>query len=187
MRIRSCPAMVLIVTMTLGSMPVAAQDAGTVGITMGYPAAIGLLVRASDKVAIRPELNFSGGSGESETSFFASTSDSWAIGTGVSVLFYMKKYDRLQTYVSPRFTYSHTSNSSDIAGPVSTPETNASSNSYGFAGLFGAEQSLGDKFAVFGEVGFGFSHSTSKTSLSPTKLSSNTWGTRAGVGVVFFP
>ena len=108
------------------ALPAAAQDK-KVGVTMGYPAAIGLLWRASDKVAVRPELNFTGGSGESSGTFVVE-SDSWAIGTGVSVLFYLKKYDRLQTYFAPRFSYAHTSSSSDIDGPVTTPEASSSGN-----------------------------------------------------------
>jgi hypothetical protein len=169
----------------LSALPAAAQDR-KVGVTMGYPAAIGVLWPVSDKVAVRPEFNFTGSSGESSGTFDVE-SDSWAIGTGVSVLFYLKKYDRLQTYFTPRFTYGHSSNSSDFDGPVVNPETSASSNSYGFAGLFGAEQSIGDKFAVFGEVGFGLSRSTAKSNITSSRPTTRSWGTRAGVGVVFFP
>ena len=169
----------------LSALPAAAQDK-KVGVTMGYPAAIGLLWRASDTVAVRPEFNFAGGSGESDGTFDVE-SNSWAVGTGVSVLFYLKKYDRLQTYFTPRFSYTHSSSSSDIDGPVTNPEPESSSNTYGFAGLFGAEQSIGDKFAVFGEVGFGFTHSKAKSNLTPSTPTSRNWGTRAGVGVVFFP
>ena len=50
-----------------------------------------------------------------------------------------------------------------------------------------AEYSLGSTFAAFGAVGFGFSHSTTKSSILPAKLSGNNLGTRAGVGVIFFP
>lgn len=169
----------------LAALPATAQDK-KVGVTMGYPAAIGLLWPVTDKVAVRPEFNFAAGSGESSGTFEVE-SDNWAIGTGVSVLFYLKKYDRLQTYFTPRFSYTHTSSSSDFDGPVTNPETSSSSNSYGFAGLFGAEQSIGDKFAVFGEVGLGFSRSTAKSSVTTSTPTSRTWGTRAGVGIVFFP
>src|SRR5688572_16508160 len=130
----------------LGTMPAAAQDAGKVGITMGYPASIGLLWKVSDKVAIRPELAFAGSSNESSSEFFETDSDGWAISTGVSALFYLKKYESLQTYFTPRFTYSHTSTESSTSAPLTTPELSSSNKAYGFAGLFGGEYALGDKF-----------------------------------------
>lgn len=83
-----------------------AQDAGKTGVTMGYPASIGFIWHASDKVAIRPELSISGGSSESSPSSFAAENDTWSLGTGVSVLFYLDSYDHLKTYFSPRFTCS---------------------------------------------------------------------------------
>ena len=36
-----------------------AQDQGKIGITMAYPASVGMLWRVSDKVAVRPELSTS--------------------------------------------------------------------------------------------------------------------------------
>ena len=91
------------------------------------------------------------------------------LGTGVSVLFYLKEYDRLQTYLTPRFTYYHLSATNQANAPVTTPESSTTGNGYGFVGSFGAEYALGDKFAVFGEVGFGYSHATTKPSLSTVK------------------
>ena len=41
----------------------AAQDGGKAGITMGYPASIGILWHAGDRVAIRPEFSISGNNG----------------------------------------------------------------------------------------------------------------------------
>jgi hypothetical protein len=46
---------------------------------------------------------------------------------------------------------------------------------------------------VFGEVGFGFSRQTSHSSVTTlviipsTDVKGNSWGTRAGVGIVFYP
>ena len=165
----------------------AAQDQGSVGITMGYPAAVGVLWRATETVAVRPEISFSGGQSETSASTLSSESESSAVGVGVSVLFYVKKENSLRTYFSPRFTYSHststvTSSSFQASGSKNTGK------STGGSGSFGAEYQLGDKFAVFGEVGLGFSRTTStgSTDLS-LKLTSSSWGTRAGVGVIFFP
>ena len=103
------------------------------------------------------------------------------------MLIYLKKYDDLRTYFTPRFTYAHGSSTSEASGPVTNPTATSTLNAYGFAGSFGGEYSLGRKFAVFGEVGFGFSHQTTKTSVLPSELTGNAWGSRAGVGVIFFP
>jgi hypothetical protein len=174
----------------------AAQDTRKVGITMGYPASFGVLWHASDKVAIRPELGFSGSSNQTTASPVSPTSgtieiegDGSSIGTGVSVLFYIGKYDRLRTYVTPRFTYSHSSSTTTSSGtsglpPISGTQT---TNSTGGSGSFGAQYAIGDRFSVYGELGFSFGHSSSTSSLSSSKGSGNSWGLRSGVGVVFYP
>jgi hypothetical protein len=180
---------------------VCAQDTHTVGVTMGYPASFGVLWHASKKVAIRPEISFAGSSSESTTSIAGQTlpsinseGDGWAIGTGVSALFYLRTYEHLRTYFSPRFTYAYTSNSTSSNLPSATGGTiSGKQTGKGAAGIgsFGAQYMLGDRFSVFGEVGFGFSHTTSSSSATTATTgstgSSNSWGTRAGVGVVFYP
>ena len=45
-----------------------AQGAGKAGVTMGYPASIGVIWHASDKVAIRPELTIAGASSKTSGS-----------------------------------------------------------------------------------------------------------------------
>jgi hypothetical protein len=173
--------------LALGATPAAAQDRGKVGITIGFPAAIGVLWRVNDKVAVRPELALSGNSSESTSSSFESEAEGWTIATGASVLLYLNTYDNLRTYFTPRFTYSRLSTTSESEGPFTNPTTKTTGNSVGATGSFGAEYSLGNKFAVFGEAGFGFSHSTTTSSTAGVKVTGNTWGTRAGVGVIFFP
>jgi hypothetical protein len=164
-----------------------AQDQGKIGVTMGYPASVGVLLRVSDNLAVRPEVSITGGTSETSTSSFETESDSWTMNTGVSVLIYLKKYDDLRTYFTPRFTYAHGSSTTEATGFVTNPSTTTTLNAYGFAGSFGGEYSLGRKFAVFGEVGFGFSHQTTTSSTLPGEQSGSAWGSRAGVGVIFFP
>ena len=163
-----------------------AQDQGKIGLTMGYPASVGIVWPVSESVAIRPELSFSGSSSDSSGSAFESEADGWAIGTGVSALFYLRKYDNLRTYFVPRFTYSRATNTVTSSSFTNTESTTTTTNT-GLAGSFGAQYSLGDKFGVFGEVGFGFNHSTGKSTTTTGRASSNTWGTRTAVGVIFFP
>jgi Outer membrane protein beta-barrel domain len=164
----------------------AAQDTRKVGITMGYPAAFGVLWHASSSLAIRPELSVSGSSNETLSNSFESEGDGWAVGTGISALFYLGPADKLRTYVSPRYTYAHTSNTTELAS-VTNSSTTATTNINSVAGSFGAQYAVGDRFSVYGEVGFGFSHSTAKSSPSGIKGSGNSWGLRSGVGVVFYP
>lgn len=156
-----------------------------VGVTMGYPASVGILWHVTPTIAIRPEFAFAHSSSENNSSSLHSESSATNVGTGVSVLFYLKKYDSLRTYFSPRLTYAHTSGESELSSITnSTSETTGDSTS--LTGSFGAQYSLGDRFAVFGEVGFGYSHTSTESSTSTIKLTGDGWGTRTGVGVIFY-
>jgi hypothetical protein len=157
----------------------AAQDHGTVGITMAFPASIGMIFHVTDKVAVRPDVAFNRNSTDTTTV----DATSWTLGTDVSALFYLSSQDRVQTYISPRFSYTH----SDSSAVGTTAIPGSSTNGSGFAGSFGAQYSPSAKFSVFGEIGIGYTHATSKSGLTGLELTNNTWGTRAGVGIVFCP
>jgi len=156
----------------------AAQEHGAVGLTMAFPAAIGVIFHATDKVAVRPEFTFNHNSTELTTL----DATSWSVGTGVSALFYLRTQDRVQTYVSPRFSYTHSE--SNAAGTTAIP--GSSSNGTGFSGSFGAQYSPSAKFSVFGEVGVGYTRSTTKSDLTGSDLMTSSWGTRAGVGIIVY-
>jgi hypothetical protein len=187
MRIRRSLAICSLFAVFLPSLA-GAQEKHKAGITMGFPAAFGVLWHVSDKVALRPELTFSGSSADTSVTPVSGTtinlnSSGWGIGTGVSALFYLRTEDRLRTYFSPRFTYAHTSSSSDSSGV----DLSQSVDAVGGAGSFGAQYAVGDRFTIFGEFGFGLAHSTSSRSVTGTSGSSNNWGSRGGVGIVFYP
>jgi opacity protein-like surface antigen len=156
----------------------AAQEPGDIGVFMGYPS-LGLVWQVSEKVAIRPEIAFSSTSTEVESSFSTGTSQGWNLRFGGSALFYLKDADRLRTYVAPQFTYSRTHTE------TSSSQSEAAGNSYGFAGLFGAQYSLNDRFSVFGELGLAYTHSTLSDLISTDSQADN-WGTRTGVGVILY-
>jgi hypothetical protein len=162
-----------------------AQSAGKVGVTMGYPSSFGIVWHVSDKVAIRPELSINSSSSESNSSSFNAENDTWTLGTGVSVLFYLRTHDKLRTYFSPRFTYNRNSTESTSSG-VTTSTVESTATNTGVAGMFGAQYGLSDKFSVFGEIGAGFNHSDTSGSPQVTTSSGNSWGTRTGVGVIFY-
>lgn len=156
-----------------------------VGVTMGYPASVGILWHVTPTIAVRPEFAFAHSSSETDSNSSHAESSTTNVGTGVSVLFYLKKYESLRTYFVPRFSWAHTSGESDLSSFTnSTSETTGDSTS--LTGSFGAQYSLGDRFAAFGEVGFGYSHNTTESSTSTLKLTGNAWATRTGVGVIFY-
>jgi hypothetical protein len=150
-----------------------AQDAGALGVTMGYPGSIGLFWHVSETVAVRPEFSFSRQSVDSTPNNDGSST--WTVATGASALFYLAKKDNLRPYVAPRLAYAHGSGGEQV-----------SSNGWSVAGLVGAQYDLGPRFAVFGETGLSYGHSTTtvKATGFSTDRTGNTIGTVTGVGVI---
>jgi len=166
-----------------------AQEKGKLGLTMGYPSSVGIVYHVTDKLAIRPELNIAQASTETAGPAVAgvtinSSSDSWAIGTGISALFYVRQWDDLHLYVSPRWTYSHGSSSSSST----LPSIDSTANSWSLSGSVGAQYPLGKRFGAFGEVGFGYSHSHETGGSAPIQadVTGHAVGTRTGVGVILY-
>ena len=128
-----------------------AQERGQVGLTMGYPPAVGLVWHVTDLVAVRPEISFTSSASDptSIPVLGTSTSSSSTLGVGVSALFYLWKWDALRAYVAPRFTYSRLDGSSErttqmltfpslsTVTTTTTTETTLTTESY--VGLFGAQ------------------------------------------------
>ena len=174
---------------------------------MGYPSAIGVLWQVADRVALRPEATLAKGSSESSSSNpivgaagTSAPSDNWQFGIGLSALFYVSRTDGLRTYVTPRFAYSKTSGSANLAGsPVSST---SDGRTYTTSGSFGAQYAVARHFGVFGEVGVSYTSATTETStvetittaigIVPTVFTirsenhTHTVGTRSGAGVIFF-
>jgi hypothetical protein len=175
-----------------------AQDSGSVGLTMGYPSAVGLMWHVTEGFAIRPEVSFStsenpistsltlsGDSGSSSSSS-GSRSTSTGVGLGISGLFYIGKWDALRAYVAPRFVYSRNSGTFEYTserfvnpspgapfGPLIpvmvTTTTKRTFTGKSGSGLFGASYSLHQRFSVFGEVGFGYETSDMSSTSTPER------------------
>lgn len=165
------------------SATASAQDAGRVGLTTGYPGVIGILWHASDRMGIRPEFSFTKNDSSSESAFTNAASDFWSFGTGVSLLIFAPLRDNLKTYVSPRFAYTRTSGGGDTA--------ESTADAYFVSGAFGGHYALGQRFALFGELGLSYSHQTGSvtSSLAPTFHTTNrgdSISTRTAVGVVLY-
>ena len=162
------------------------QDPGNrIGITMGYPSTFGVVWELNDRLALRPEVSFTIGTSEATAAGISGTSsDTWSVGFGVSALIYLTKWEALRTYVAPRFTYSRGTSSVETGFGG---DNDLESEGILLNGLFGAEYALHRRFSVFGEVGVGFSSGETRLSAPVNgKTETTSFGTRTGVGVIFF-
>jgi len=175
-----------------------AQEHGPVGIVIAYPAAVGVVWHVSERVALRPDFSFSFNASDSTNTGsapFAISSTSSAHGKSVSVglsaLFYVKKWDALRAYFSPRFGFiratatTTTSTTFPLGGPTDLRNLNST---YTGSGSVGAQYTLGRRFSVFGEVGVSYSDLESSTGFATTIVETSGWSvsSRAGVGVVVY-
>jgi hypothetical protein len=135
-----------------------AQDKGQKGVVVTTPTAVGMIWHASDRIALRPDFSFS--TSKSDSANDESDSSTTGVNVGVSALFYVRQWDDLRAYVSPRFSYSRARATVDLNG---TRITESTSTVYGIAGALGAQYSLGRRFGVFGEAGLLFSDQRTET------------------------
>lgn len=153
-----------------------AQEERRVGLSMGYPASLGLLWHATDRVAVRPDVTFSTVSSEVEDRGGSGS----AFSVGATVLFYTLQRDALSTYVAPSYLYAHSSNES-----ASGLETTARTHQFG--GSFGVQYKLGERVRVFGETGLYFAaNKTEADDVFDSELTSNRFGNRGAVGLIFY-
>ena len=170
----------IVALLVCGTLPAAAQERASVGVTMGYPPSAGIIWHVSDRVAIRPTFNFSHISAESENSPLKTSGLGSAFA--VAALFYTSLDDKLRTYVSPEFAYGHATTDSEGGAPSS----NTIQNLYQFAGAFGAQYALASRFSVYGEVGLAYSRNKTERTASIGTTTSDTLQTRSGVGVILY-
>jgi hypothetical protein len=191
-----------------------AQETPRVGVTMGYPSAVGVIWQVADRVALRPDFTWAKVSTDSSSSDpvllgpnGSASSDTWQTGFGLSALFFLSRTEAFRTYVSPRFSYTQSSVSQNVGG---SPLASGSDLwSYVTSGSFGAQYTVARHFGIFGEVGLSYSSATTRTSTVETvttsvgggpggvttrtttftlrsDLHTHTLGTRSGVGVIFY-
>lgn len=83
------------VILTLGASGAGAQEQARVALDLGYPPALAVLWRVSERVALRPELGFSySGGGQSATI--------WSLAPGASALVSVRPSGALTPYVGAR-------------------------------------------------------------------------------------
>ena len=166
----------------LMATPATAQEAGNVGVTVSAPSAIGMIYHVTERLAVRPDLSFSFGDSDGDDGSPDVGSSTFSLGG--SVLFYTGRWDNLQTYVAPRLSYTWSSSSVE----TSMNDFEASQNSWGLSGSFGAQYSLGSRFAVFAEAGLGYTSQTTETpsATGNNDRTSSTFGTRTAIGATLY-
>jgi hypothetical protein len=162
-----------------------AQERRDIGITMGFPEAVGFLFHVTHGFAVRPELNLSRSTSETETPIGERESRTWAVGFGVSGLFYLPDLDRVRMYISPRYAYVHGKSESDTTF-LFDDESTFTTSSHALSGSFGAQYAPHERFSIFGEVGLLYNTSESKSSLSSTVGEGHSLSTRTSAGVIFY-
>lgn len=199
MRVRNLMAVLLWLVMALSvtASPAAGQEAGDVGVTMGYPGAVGLVWHVTDGLAVRPDVSVTRNTSESRTdsSLFAgqnlsstTTSDGWGSTVGVSALVNVRTIERLRLYLTPRVAYTHSTaeNESGLTGALSAFTT--TTRGFIASGSFGTQYNVHDRFALFGELGLQYTALTTESDFpgSRSETDSTTFGLRSAVGVTFY-
>ncbi len=143
--------------------PVSAQSAGDVGVTMGYPGALGVVWHVTDGFALRPDVGLTRTTSDSTTTStgilggapLSSTNAStgWGSTVGLSALVTVRNIERLRLYLTPRLAYSHATSDNETGFAGSLSAFTATTKGVIASGSFGAQYNLHDRFALFGELG----------------------------------
>ena len=195
MRVRVLLGVVMLV---VAARSAAAQEAGDVGVTMGYPGALGVVWHVTDGIAVRPDIALTRSTSESTTSATGvfggsglsstSTSEGWGTTVGVSVLVNVRTIERLRLYLAPRLAYARST--SDNESGLSGALTGFTAKTTGVlaSGSFGSQYNVHDRFAVFGELGLQYTTQTTTSDFpgSSTEAEGTTFGLRSAVGVTFY-
>jgi hypothetical protein len=185
------PLVAIVVLLSAAAVrPAAAQPARTVGVTMGYPAGIGVLWHVSDRIALRPDVVVTRGTTSTTTrSIGGATTGAqtdWTASGGLSALVTMRDIDRLRLYVVPRVAYVRAESSTDDTTGLGA--FGSSTDGVLASGALGAQYGLGDRVAVYGEAGVqylrqefesAFGTSTSRATLTQV-------GLRSAIGLVVY-
>lgn len=171
--------LIVILAMCLLPSQVAAQEAGKIGVTMGFPESVGLIWHATEKMAVRPEFSFTTNSTDAD---FAESSNT-TFSTGLSALFYLDRQDRFATYVSPRYAFRRSA--SEVEGRRGE-EQESSSRTHLVSGSFGAQYWLGERFSLFGELGLAYLWGSAGDDDEDDEPTARSFDTRSAVGIVFY-
>ena len=109
----------------------------------------------------------------------------------MTALLYLTQRDALRTYLAPRYSYAHTTTSTDLSSPLANvvpAPTEASTSTHAVSGSIGAQYSVARHFGIFGELGLQYSHNaiSPSSSVLRTDAKQTAIGLRSGAGVIVF-
>ena len=158
-----------------------AQEKGKTALTIAHPTSVGVLWHASDRVAVRPDFTFS----ISNTDAGVAETSTDSIGLGVSLLWYVKKWDQVSAYWAPRYAWTRAKGTSESS--LTDDESSSTLTSHTVSGSFGVQGWIGTRFSAFGEVGLVYSRTKADTESSFSfDTTSTTFAPRSGVGIAFY-
>jgi hypothetical protein len=166
-----------------------AQERGQVGLTMGFPAAAGLIWHVTDRIAVRPEITFAQVTSKVDVSLpnVSTETRSRQLSYGASLLWYFDASDNVRPYVSPRITYSRITTKDSRPSPPGVDDDDPA-GTLAVSGSLGVQYTPSRRFGVFGEVGIARAH-TEQTRRFPAitvTTSVTSWSTRGAVGVILY-
>lgn len=186
---------------TAPGAPAWAQPARSVGVTMGYPTGVGVLWHISDRISLRPDVSLTRSRatttttsvlppslfGPGETFAATTTQTDWTTSAGLSALVTIRDLDRLRLYVVPRVAWFRTDTEND-AQATSLGALNSENDGLQASGGLGAHYGLGDRAAVFGELGVYYTRQKLSSGYSggATKATLTGVGLRSVVGFVLY-
>lgn len=201
--------LVLVITavaglVTLQPVSAAAQPTKPVAVTLGYPAAVGLIWHVNDRLAVRPDVTLNrsetkttltstaaGLFGGVSTSTSTSTQTDTTWSTGLSLLVTLADLDDLRLYFVPRVSYlrATTSSEASVAGLGGLGSFSSDNDGVTALGGVGAHYMLGTRAAVFAESGVQYvrqSFSSAIPGTTGTKSTATSVGLRSAVGFAVY-
>jgi hypothetical protein len=185
-------AVAIVLVLVMGWTREAAAQDERVGLTMGYPTAVGLLWQVNDRVAIRPEFSWVHQSIDNENQFAHATSDSSGVSAAVSALVRLRQWGTVRSYVAPRFEVVRTTveTTTDLQSvfppgfpsPLPTSQTiKTTGTAYEGGASIGVQASPAPHFGVFGEVGLMYTRSKTDAASSCSSDAPQTAGRPEGL------
>jgi hypothetical protein len=192
-----------------------AQDEKRIGVVASFPGSIGFHWQPTDAFAVRVDGSYSHATSETSSvnddilstvpgvtlpSILVETeSRSHNTAFAITALFTVYRSEPFRLYVAPRFGMSwsrtkatSTATLTGLLPGVSLPpalfvpqDLELSSSAPSGGASLGASSRIGERFGIFGELGFNYSRSTQEDEFLAERTTSTT-GTRASVGVIVF-
>lgn len=184
----TCATVFFLFLLFAGAGNVRAQEAGQVGVNLGYPL-VGVTWHVTPTIAVRPEFNFSFGSGSSTSGsgVEGSEADAWGLNFGVSALFYLAEWDGVKGYLAPRVAFIR-SNTESLS-TVSESRRETSGSGFDLAAMAGVQYPLNSRFTVFGELGISYVNRHSESNpIGTVSLESDSWTLqpRTAIGLIVY-